>query len=490
MDVSFTTQDIFTGKHDAAVLFTYNDRSEAETRLEKRIGKNVRIARERKEFKGDGKEVFVEIRADTPRFVAVAGLGKKDDLTPALLREAAGEAAARLRDMGAKSIAVEPPKELDAQAVGQAVTEGVLLASYQFTKYKTQKLDDIKRLESLTVVSDRTGVGVKKGVDTGRVIAESVNVARDLQNTPSQDLTPELLANEAARMAKQDRLKCRILDRKQLEKQGYHAILAVGRGSVNEPRLVTVEYAPKNAKRTIAVVGKGITFDTGGISLKPGQKMSDMKFDMSGAAAVLGVLRNAARLKLPVRVIGVLGLAENMPSGTAYKPGDIVKTKSGKTIEVDNTDAEGRIVLADALYHATTFKPDMMLNFATLTGAVIVALGDVAAGLMGNDEDAVAKVRDAAERSGERVWQLPLWDIYERDIESQVADVRNMGLPRMAGTIAAGMFLKQFVQDVPWAHLDIAGVSWTDARDNYFTRKGTGGTGFGVRLVTELLRST
>ncbi len=488
MNVAFNTQDIFTGKHDGVALFTYEERSEAEMRFGAKLGRNAGLARERKEFSGKRGELFVETQAASPRFCMLVGLGKRADVSAGAVREGAGAAALRLRDLGAKHIAIEAPMELDAQAVGQAVAEGAMLSTYQFTRYKTVKVDEIKAVESITVVSERSGLGVRNGVEIGRTIAESCNLVRDLQNTPSCDLTPEGFAREAMQVCRAEKLPCKVLDRKQLEKQGYGGILAVGKGSPNEPRLITIEYFPKGAKRTIALVGKGITFDTGGISIKPADRMGEMKFDMSGAAAVLGAVRNAARLRLPVRVVGVMALAENMPDGRSYKPGDIVRTKSGKTIEVDNTDAEGRVVLADALHHAAAYAPDIMVDLATLTGACVVALGDVAAGLLGNDEKAIDAVRAASLASGERVWQLPLWDEYEKDIKSSVADVKNVGIPRLAGTIAGAMFLKQFAGSVPWAHLDIAGVAWASGREIYFTPSGSG-TAFGVRLMTELLRA-
>jgi len=489
MDITFGTQDIFASKRDGIIVFTYEERSAQEAAFQTKYGKSISVARDKQEFRGKKGEFYLEKQAQAPRFALVAGLGKKADVTSVIIRQVAGAAAVQVRDMGAASIAIEVPKELDAEEVGQAVTEGVLLATYQYTRYKTEKLDELKTLDTLEIVSDRTGVGVKRGLDVGRIIAESCNMTRDLQNTPSQDLTPELFADLTVKMAKKEKLKYKVFDRKALEKNGFGGILAVGRGSVNEPRLVQLEWSPKNAKKTMCVVGKGITFDTGGISLKPGKKMADMKFDMSGAANVVGIMRNVARLNLPVRVVGLMALAENMPSGGAYKPGDVVKTKSGKTVDVDNTDAEGRIVLADALYYGSTFNPDMMINMATLTGAVIVCLGDKAAGLMGNDDGVVSAIKAAADLSGERVWELPLWDEYEKDIESVIADVRNVGVPMQAGTITAGMFLKHFVDETPWAHLDIAGVAWADSRDVYFSKTGNG-TAFGVRLVTQLLRSS
>ncbi|MDD9953300.1 MAG: leucyl aminopeptidase [Candidatus Woesearchaeota archaeon] len=486
MNVTFSSQDIFAGKYDGVVLFTYEERAHAESKFATKLGNNVLRAREKKEFEGKHKQCFLD-RQEGTMYVLV-GLGKQEGVDTVKMREAAGAAACCLKEKNAKHIAVELPAELDATAVGQAVTEGVVLANYQFTKYRTQELEKFKELEAVTVVSDRTGVAAKLGVEIGTFIAESCNMTRDLQNTPSSDMPPAVFADLAVKMAKKEKLKYKVLDRKQLEKQGYGGIMAVGRGSANEPRMVTLEYHAKKAKKTIAVVGKGITFDSGGISIKPSPKMGDMKFDMSGAANVVGIMRNVARLKLPMNVVGIMGLAENMPSSTAYKPGDVVTTKSGKTIEVDNTDAEGRVVLADCLHHATTFKPDFIVDMATLTGAVIVALGDAAAGMMGNDDGVLDMIRVAGEHTGERVWELPLWDCYKKDIESVIADVKNTGLPRLAGTITAGKFLEEFVAGVPWVHIDIAGVAWADPRDNYFAKKGNG-TGFGVRLITELLRA-
>ncbi len=486
MNVTFATQDVFTGKQDAVLLFTYEEISEAEKRFNEKLGKFAHDARDRKDFSGKKNEILLITQPGPIRYAVLASLGKREKVSHALLREVTGSAARKLQDSGAKHVAVELPLEMDASAVAQAVTEAFILATYKFTKYKSK--NDTKELQ-VTVVSKRTGVAAKNGVDVGKHIAESVNIVRTLQNTGPSDMTPELFVREAQKIVKSNKLKSKVLDKKQLEKGGWGGILAVGGGSENEPRLLTVEYSPKKASKTIAVVGKGITFDTGGYSIKPGEFMSGMKFDMSGAAAVLGILRNAAKLKLPVRVIGIMGLAENAISGSAYKPDDIVRTKSGKTIEIANTDAEGRVVLADALHHATTFKPDLIIDLATLTGAAMVALGDVCCAALGNNDERVQEVVRAGESSGELAWQLPLWDKYEKDIDSKIADMKNLGFKRLAGTISAAMLLKQFVGDYPWVHLDIAGVDNADSRQIFFTQGGEGGTGFGVRLVTEYLRT-
>jgi leucyl aminopeptidase len=482
MKVTFQEHDIFSARADGILLFTYEEGSDAESRLKTKLGGTVAVARERKEFEGKAKQVLIERQPGTPRFYVLIGMGKRASVNADTLRAGAGLGAETLRAMGAKTIAIGLPPEIEPASAGQAAAEGALLRTYQFTQYRTQKLDEIRRIESVIIMGDMKAAA---GVERGRIIAESCNMVRDLQNTPSIDMTPQVVAERAARLAKEERFTCAILDRAKLAKQGYGGILSVGKGSSHEPRLVTIEYAPKGAKRTIAVVGKGVTFDTGGISIKPSPKMAEMKFDMSGAANVLGIMRNASRLKLPVRVIGVLCLAENMPDGNSYKPGDIVRTKSGKTIEIDNTDAEGRVVLADGLYHATTFKPDLIIDMATLTGACVVTFGDVTAAVLGNDQPSIDSIIAASSTCGEKVWQLPLWDEYAEDIKSQIADMKNMGMPQMAGSIAGAMLLKEFVGTTPWVHLDIAGVAYAQGRERYFTPYG--GTAFGVRLVTEFL---
>jgi leucyl aminopeptidase len=485
MKVTYEHADILSSKADGVVLFTYEEGSDIESRFKTKLGSSLNVARERKEFEGKPKQLYMERHPGTPRFYLLVGLGKRASIAPDALRVGAAIGAEALRNAGAKTIAIALPPELDPDAAGQAATEGAILRTYQFTIYKTQKLDEIKTLHAIAIVGEPLAA---HGVERGRIIADACNYVRDLQNTPSIDMTPQIMAEKAARSAKEFGFKCTILDKSKLQKQGYGGILSVGKGSTHDPRMVTLEYAPKGAKKTIALVGKGITFDTGGICIKPSKGMSEMKFDMSGAANVIGIMRVASKLKLPVRIIGVLCLAENMPDGNSYKPGDVVRTKAGKTIEIDNTDAEGRIVLSDGLFHATTFKPDMIVDMATLTGAMVVTLGDVAAGVMGNNQQAIDQVVAAANITGEKVWQLPLWDDYAEDVKSQIADVKNMGVPGMSGSIAAAMLLKEFVGDYPWVHLDIAGVAWAQGRERYFTPYG--GTAYGVRLITQLLRQS
>ena len=488
MDVHVETRDVFTSNADGLILFTYEEGCDAENHFKTKLGPNIVVARARKEFEGKAKQVFVEKQAGTPRFFALVGLGKKEKIVIDTLRGAAATVAESLRSVGAKTIAFSLPQELDAETAAQAVVEGAVLRTYQFNTYKTQKLDEIKMLNAIILLADETSaVAVKKGVELGKTITDSCNFVRDLQNTPSIDMTPQIVAEKAAKLAKEEKLRCTILDERQLRKQGYNALLSVGKGSSHPPRLVTLEYAPKGAKQTIALVGKGITFDTGGISIKPSAKMSEMKFDMSGAANVLGVLRNASRLKLSMRIIGVLVLAENMPDGNSYKPGDIVKTKNGKTIEIDNTDAEGRVVLSDGLHHATTFKPDVIIDMATLTGACVVALGPDIAGIFSKSDRLTNKVVEASKFSGEPIWQMPLPDDYFEMIKSEVADVKNAG-QRWGGAITAALFLREFVDSkIPWAHIDIAGPCFVAEEKPYQPYKLAGGTGVMVRTMLRYL---
>lgn len=312
-------------------------------------------------------------------------------------------------------------------------------------------------------------------------------MARDLVNQPGNIKSPEYMATQAAEMATAAGLKCMVLDRAQLKTEGCGALLAVGQGSVREPRLIVLEYLGGNpGEKPLALVGKAVVFDSGGLSLKPGEKMDEMKSDMAGGAAVLGTMAAAAGLKLPVNLIGIIPAVENLPSGTAYRPGDILTSLSGKTIEVLNTDAEGRLILADALTYAARFAPRAVIDLATLTGACIIALGNHTTAVLGTDQALIDRLRQAGEETGERLWQLPLWEEYDEQIKSEVADVKNTG-GRPAGTITAAAFLRKFVPEgCPWAHLDIAGPSWEEKGGGYLP---LGATGVGVRLLIRYLEA-
>jgi leucyl aminopeptidase len=427
--------------------------------------------------------------------VVLVGLGPDARLNAEGLRTAAGRAVGPLIGAKAKRAALLVPgvRRAAPADVGQALTEGAVLGAYRFDKYQTleEPPPALERLDLLPVDGRQTA-GLRRGAQLGSVIAAATNLARDLSNEPGSVHTPAWMARRARALGRESGLKVSVLAEAQLAREKMGGILAVGRGSANPPRLIVFEHGAAPAARarrgrkrpTIALVGKGITFDTGGISLKPAASMVEMKHDMSGGAAVFGAMRAIAELKLPLHVVGVVACAENKPDGNAYLPGDIVTTSSGKTIEVINTDAEGRVVLSDALHYATRYEPDAIVDLATLTGACVVALGSACCGLMGNDERLISKVRSAGDRSFERAWPLPLWDEHRRQIKGTVGDLKNTG-GREAGALTAAAFLSHFVGEIPWAHLDIAGTAWTTSGQPYCAR---GATGFGVRLLLELLR--
>lgn len=414
--------------------------------------------------------------------VFLVGLGKKEKVDRDKIRVAAGRGLLAAREANVKKVAVELPKGAGA-ADYQALAEVAILSAYRFSRYKTQGLEELRSLEEVILISKKP---VDDEIKTGVAIAESVNLAKDFANTPAKDATPAKLAETAKNLAKQICLHCTVLDEKEIKKLGMEGVLGVAAGSSQPPRFLILEHKPKKFSKTVVVVGKGITFDSGGLSLKPAKYMETMKDDKSGAAAVIGILRAAALLALPVHVVGLAPLTENMPGGSAIKPGDVLKMLNGKTVEVLNTDAEGRLILADALAYASRYKPDAIIDLATLTGAVVVALGTAAAGLLGNDDKLAAQLTAAGEETHERLWRLPLWEEYGELIKSDVADIKNVvsNDASIAGTITAAAFLSNFAPE-HWAHVDIAGTAWSDKEGGYVQK---GATGAGVRLVVEYLR--
>lgn len=411
------------------------------------------------------------------RRVIVAGLGKRDELDAEKARAAAGAAAGRARELGSRSLSWESP----SAEVAPALVEGTLLALYRFDRFKSKPEDDEAGIESLEV----TG-GDEAGVDAARIRAEAQNRARDLQNLPSNELTPEALAQRAAELvAGHDNLSFETFDRGEIADMGMGAFSAVARGSHAEPRLIVIRHDGAGEGPVLGFVGKAVTFDTGGISLKPGAKMSDMKFDMSGGAAVVEAMGAIAELGAEANVLAVVPATENMPSGHATKPGDIVRAMNGKTIEINNTDAEGRLILADALCYAVEHGAERIVDLATLTGAIITALGNTYAGLFSNDDEWCARVKAAGDATGEIAWRLPLHPEYSEIIKGRYADLDNAPEARKASSITAAEFLRNFVGDTPWAHLDIAGTAWGMSR-NYV---GNGASGFGVRTLVELAGS-
>jgi leucyl aminopeptidase len=424
-------------------------------------------------------------RLKSPRLVIV-GLGPRREVTPETIRRAAGNGIRRARDLGARTVAIEALGDrLPPRRRAHLVTEGLILGTYSFDRYKREGAEKFVE-EALVVPPDaRSARDVADGVRTGETFARATWFARDLVNAPANDVHPTHLAEVAESIAQGPRLSAKILDRAECEELGMGAFLGVARGSEQPPKFIHLTYRPSGRpSRRVAIIGKGITFDAGGLDLKSAEGMLRMKDDMSGAAAVLGIMRALPALKPRVEVHGLIAATENMPSGTAFRPGDVLRAMNGTTIEIGNTDAEGRLTLADVLSYAVqTIKPDEMIDMATLTGACVVALGPLCSGLMSNRQSLANRLLSAAEAAGERVWQLPLLDEYREHLKSDVADLNNVG-PRGGGAITAGLFLKEFAGGVPWAHLDIAGPAFVE-KDGPLTAKG--GTGVGVRTILTYL---
>ena len=490
MNVNVTVGDFKSAAVDALVIGVFegeeSGRSGIVQMADEALDGALRRLIDLGDFEGKHKQTAILYTKDAitaPR-LAVVGMGKSDEFDAEKAREAAGEIACQLRDLGVKTIAILTPSDAPPEMI-QAATEGSLLALYQFNQHKTEGLDDVKELDTITfLISDEDGKSpLEKAVVLGSAIARGTTLARDLSNQPGNQLTPTILAKKAQEVAEATGLKCEVFDLAELKEKGFGTLVAVAQGSQEEPRFITLEYIPEGGEReTVVFVGKGITFDTGGISLKPGKGMEEMKHDMSGAAAVLGAMQVIGNIKPDLHVVGLIAASENMPSGTAIKPGDVVTSYSGKTVEIINTDAEGRLVLADALGYAGRYEPQAVIDLATLTGAVIVALGNFTAGMMGTNQDVMNRLQAAGEKTHERVWQLPLWDDYDEQIKSDTADVKNVG-DGTAGTIAGAVFLKKFAEGYPWVHLDIAGTAWDMKGSSYVPKTASG---FGVRLLVQL----
>ncbi|MEM4359244.1 MAG: leucyl aminopeptidase [Candidatus Bilamarchaeaceae archaeon] len=433
-----------------------------------------RFRTDAKSFEGKLCEVYSAPAERAPYSrLAFVSLGPKEEFEPDYLRRAAGTAIRFSKVMKKTDIGFFVP---DIAHAAKLLTEGALLADFKFLKLKT-KIEE-KSINSLTLVSKKD---VSEEVRIGRILAECQNYARELGEQPANIMTPKAIAAQALALARKYNLHAKVFDESALRKAGMNALLAVARGSVEEPRFVVLEY--KGAKKPFcAVVGKGVTFDSGGISLKPSAKMHEMKYDKSGALAALAVIRAVAELKLPIRIMALLPLAENMPSGTAQHPGDIWTAYNGKTIEVLNTDAEGRLILADALAYAAEQKPDAIIDLATLTGAIIVALGRHAIGMFSNDEQLAKLFQESGHATCERVWPFPLWKEYSEMMKSDYADIKNISDTGEAGSITGAVFLKEFVGDAKWVHLDIAGVANITTSHPYLEK---GASGIGVRLLTE-----
>ena len=498
MIIVFQKASLKTVEADVVATFVHQEKVKFQKdmkALEVVYGSRIGEVLKAGDFKGKSKEsvlIYLERGSRAGRLLLI-GLGEEKPKQQhqnklERLRRAGATAAKRATTLKARVLALflHPPSADSGDAVA-AFAEGASLALYRYDKYISKPhAEDKKRVEKLILCSDDktlNGFGPKV-VQQAQVVVEATWNARDLANAPGNELYPETLAKAAQDAGKRSGFRVTVLDEAKIAKLGMGGVLGVSKGSVRPPRFIILEYGRPSAK-TVVLVGKGVTFDTGGISIKPAASMGEMKMDMSGAAAVIGTFEAVSRLKLPVHIVGLVPAVENMPSGSATRPGDILRHYNGKTSEVDNTDAEGRLILADALGYAEQYKPAAVIDLATLTGACVVALGHFATGMMGNDEAVMEKLKNAGERTYERVWQLPLYDEYERLIKSDIADVKNTG-GRWAGAITAAWFLQKFIGDYKWVHLDIAGTAILEESGEYTPR---GGSGVGVRLLTEFLKN-
>lgn len=448
------------------------------------------------DFKGKlGETAVLYTRGAMPApRVIIVGLGKSGDFDLEGVRKAAAAAAKRAKALGVARLATIVHGAgiggIEPREAAQATVEGTLLAAYQFEELKTQAHEDEETdLAELTIVEASAGKVdvIRAGAEVGETVSRAAMLARDLGNRPGNVATPRHLAEAAENIAAETGLRCEVFDEDRMHELGMGAVLGVARGSEEPARFIVLQHnAGRDDLDTVVLVGKGLTFDTGGISIKSSDGMENMKFDMMGGAAVLGAMQAVGELDLPLHVVGLVPATENMPGGAADKPGDVLRALNGKTIEVINTDAEGRLILADGLSYAQQFHPDVVIDLATLTGSAMVALGRYAAGLFSNDDALVERFRAAAGASGERVWHLPLYDEHKEEVKSNVTDVKNVGQGRYGGASIGAAFLSNFVGDYAWVHLDIAPVGWADDDGSDYVPKGA--TGYGVRLLVRFLQ--
>ena len=467
-----------------------NDFSQSKE-LDPAVFASIKETLENKEFRGTfGSSVLVYTLGKGPmKKIMLLGLGKREKFVDESARICAGKAAHKAKELGVKEFSMLQFSGIDEGLI-EAMTEGASLALYSFDRYKAPDTSKgpPSKIEEITILINSDSPKFQSIAERTSLVVEAVNFGRDIGNMPPNDCSPAQLAGIASSLAQDYGMKSRIIDRYELENMGMGGIVAVGKGSNNPPKLIILEYngAPGDQKPYL-LVGKAVTFDTGGISIKPGEKMDEMKFDKCGGCTVLAVMRAAASLKLAVNIVAIVPSAENMPSSTSYRPGDIVKMYNGKTVEVLNTDAEGRMILADALaYGIATYSPKAVIDLATLTGAAIIALGSNVAALVSTNKQLTDRLRKHSDKTGEKMWELPLYEEFHEQIKSTFADIRNIG-GRPGGAITAAAFLSNFVNGVPWTHMDIAGTAWT--QDGTFERSYNpkGATGFGVRTLVRLL---
>ncbi len=494
MKINFHTNRFENIKTDVLILPIFEGMKKlpaALSFLEKHILPSFEILLKRivQEKKGNKKITVYSTHAGFP-LIILLGMGKTDDWSLEKARQLWGSFVLTGRELQQKKIAVYwdngyPETEHSGWFIGEAVS-ALYTAGYSVNEFLTDKTELEPEIEKVDLLYPDAPKQLEKQIKNGIAIGGSINLTRRLAEYPSNLMTPSIFVEEVRHLGKENNWTLEILDEKRLQEKGLGALLAVAQGSENPPYLAIAAYEHPEAKKTIAMVGKGVTFDSGGISIKPSKNMEEMKYDISGAAAVLGALRCITHSKLPLRALAVMPLVENMPSGGAIRPGDIVRSYSGKYIEIINTDAEGRLILADALsYVEKNYQPDIIVDLATLTGSVVVALGHVVAGIMTENSGLLHMLQEAAGISGEKIWQLPLWDEYKEMMKSKIADIPNISNKAGAGTITAAIFLKFFVEKTAWAHLDIAGTAYGMPEKSY---RPEGATGFGVKLLWHLAR--
>jgi leucyl aminopeptidase len=454
--------------------------------LDKRSGGVITSLIESGEFSGkSGESAYLHNPGDLKaRRLLLLGAGKSDEFNTDVVRKMAGTAARMLRGKKSHSIAFLRRSQLPIGESAQAATEGALLALFDPDKYQTSDKTESHLETIIFVATEGDADELDRGIRRGQIIAEATNFAREVINEPSNVMTPTELARRAEVVAHEFGLGIDVLDEARMKELGMGALLGVAQGSAEPPKLIVMRYTPQfRSDETIAIIGKGITFDTGGISIKPADGMEKMKYDMAGGATTIGTMRALAQLRPQVNVLGIVPATENMPDGRAQRPGDVVHAMTGKTIEVINTDAEGRLVLADAVAYARKLGATKIVDLATLTGAVSVALGDVYIAILGTNQELIDQIITAGRRAGEKIWQLPLDKEYREQIKSEIADIKNIG-GRKAGTITGAYFIREFVEDTPWAHLDIAGTAWNETNKSYLS---VGPTGVCVRTLVNLV---
>jgi leucyl aminopeptidase len=460
-------------------------------KLDELSGGLVRSALDADEFSGkEGETAYFHLVGNDSlkaRRLLLVGVGEASDYKNAQVSQMSGTAVRSLRSKNAKSIAVLPRSSGEASETAAKAVEGAFIALFDPDKYRTVDKED-KKIDRLVVaIEGAEEDALQRGVNVGRIVGESVNFTRDMANEPGAYMTPTDMAERAREIASEFGLSLDVLDEARMEQEGMGSLLSVSRGSDEPAKLIILKYTPTtppaDTKELLAFVGKGVTFDSGGISLKPGENMELMKYDMTGGATVMGAMRAIAQLKPPIPILGVAPCTENLPSGKATKPGDVVRAMTGKTIEVINTDAEGRLILADAIAYAKKLGATKVIDMATLTGAVSIALGDVNAAVLGTDQALIDEIIGAGRDVGEKFWQLPLDKEYSKQIKSDIADIKNVG-GRKAGTITAAAFLKEFADGISWAHLDIAGTAWGDDAKPYRSK---GPTGIAVRTLLRIV---